>query len=97
MKARSCSMAARCYIRNRRKKRAPWASAMVFQHFRLFDTLSVAENVWLGLDKSMSLAEVTAPHPRSGAANTAWRSTPPAPCTTSAWVSASAWKSSVPC
>ena len=34
--------------------------SMVFQHFSLFDTLSVAENVWLGLDKSMSLAEVTA-------------------------------------
>ncbi len=33
--------------------------AMVFQHFSLFETLSVAENVWLGLDKSLSLAEVT--------------------------------------
>ena len=33
--------------------------AMVFQHFSLFDTLSVAENVWLGLDKSQPLAEVT--------------------------------------
>jgi simple sugar transport system ATP-binding protein len=33
--------------------------SMVFQHFSLFDTLSVAENVWLGLDKSLSLAEVT--------------------------------------
>jgi len=33
--------------------------AMVFQHFSLFDTLSAAENVWLGLDKAMSLAEVT--------------------------------------
>ncbi|SDM46870.1 nucleoside ABC transporter ATP-binding protein [Oryzisolibacter propanilivorax] len=33
--------------------------AMVFQHFSLFDTLTVAENVWLGLDKSQSLAEVT--------------------------------------
>ena len=32
--------------------------AMVFQHFSLFDTLSVAENVWLGLDKSLPLAEV---------------------------------------
>ncbi|MCB2034536.1 MAG: ATP-binding cassette domain-containing protein, partial [Ottowia sp.] len=32
--------------------------AMVFQHFSLFETLSVAENVWLGLDKSLSLAEV---------------------------------------
>ncbi|MEI7785133.1 MAG: ATP-binding cassette domain-containing protein, partial [Betaproteobacteria bacterium] len=33
--------------------------SMVFQHFSLFDTLTVAENVWLGLDKSLSLAEVT--------------------------------------
>ena len=34
--------------------------SMVFQHFSLFDTLSVAENVWLGLDKSFSLKDVTA-------------------------------------
>ncbi len=34
--------------------------AMVFQHFSLFDTLSAAENVWLGLDKRQSLAEVSA-------------------------------------
>lgn len=27
--------------------------AMVFQHFSLFDTLTVAENVWLGQDKSV--------------------------------------------
>ena len=33
--------------------------AMVFQHFSLFDTLTVAENVWLGLDKSQTLADVT--------------------------------------
>src|SRR5664279_813902 len=32
---------------------------MVFQHFSLFDTLTAAENVWLGLDKSLTLAEVT--------------------------------------
>ena len=34
--------------------------AMVFQHFSLFDTLTVAENVWLGLDRSHSLAQVSA-------------------------------------
>lgn len=34
--------------------------SMVFQHFSLFDTLTVAENVWLGLSKTLSLAEVTA-------------------------------------
>jgi len=33
--------------------------SMVFQHFSLFDTLTAAENVWLGLGKSMTLAEVT--------------------------------------
>jgi simple sugar transport system ATP-binding protein len=34
--------------------------SMVYQHFSLFDTLTAAENVWLGLDKSLSLAEVSA-------------------------------------
>ncbi len=33
--------------------------AMVFQHFSLFDTLTVAENVWLGLDRSVSLKQVS--------------------------------------
>ncbi|MCW7538746.1 ABC transporter ATP-binding protein [Aquabacterium sp. A7-Y] len=33
--------------------------SMVFQHFSLFDTLSAAENVWLGLDKAGSLADVS--------------------------------------
>jgi simple sugar transport system ATP-binding protein len=32
--------------------------SMVFQHFSLFDTLSAAENVWLGLDKSQPLPAV---------------------------------------
>jgi len=31
---------------------------MVFQHFSLFDTLSVAENVWLGQDRSVGLDPV---------------------------------------
>jgi len=30
---------------------------MVYQHFALFDTLSVAENVWLGLDKRFGLRD----------------------------------------
>jgi simple sugar transport system ATP-binding protein len=33
--------------------------AMVFQHFSLFESMTVAENVWLGLDRSHSLADVT--------------------------------------
>ncbi|MDR6216292.1 ABC transporter ATP-binding protein [Paracidovorax wautersii] len=45
-------------IRNPQEARA-LGIAMVFQHFSLFDTLTVAENVWLGLDKSLQLAEVT--------------------------------------
>ena len=45
-------------IRNPQEAR-PLGISMVFQHFSMFDTLSVAENVWLGLDKSLSLAEVT--------------------------------------
>ena len=32
--------------------------SMVYQHFSLFDTLTAAENVWLGLDKSTTLTEV---------------------------------------
>lgn len=47
------------HIRNPQEARALGIS-MVFQHFSLFDTLTVAENVWLGLDKSLTLAEVTA-------------------------------------
>ena len=35
--------------------------SMVYQHFSLFDTLTAAENVWLGLDKANTLAEVTEP------------------------------------
>ncbi|MFO1336756.1 MAG: ABC transporter ATP-binding protein [Burkholderiaceae bacterium] len=33
--------------------------AMVYQHFSLFDTLTAAENVWLGLGRDTTLAEVT--------------------------------------
>ena len=46
-------------VRNPQEARA-LGIAMVFQHFSLFDTLTVAENVWLGLDRSSSLADVTA-------------------------------------
>jgi len=46
------------HIRSPQEARALGIS-MVFQHFSLFDTLTAAENVWLGLDKSLSLAEVT--------------------------------------
>ncbi|MDP2371836.1 ATP-binding cassette domain-containing protein, partial [Rhodoferax sp.] len=45
-------------IRNPKEARANGIS-MVFQHFNLFDTLTVAENVWLGLTRT-SLEHVTA-------------------------------------
>lgn len=34
--------------------------AMVYQHFSLFDTLTAAENIWLGLGRGISLAQVEA-------------------------------------
>ena len=46
-------------IRNPQEARALGIS-MVFQHFSLFDTLTAAQNVWLGLDKALSLAAVSA-------------------------------------
>ena len=46
------------HIRNPQEARALGIS-MVFQHFSLFSTITVAENVWLGLDKSLKLAAVT--------------------------------------
>jgi len=46
-------------IRNPQQARTLGIS-MVFQHFSLFDTLTAAENVWLGLDKSLSLPDVSA-------------------------------------
>ncbi len=46
------------HVRNPQEARALGIS-MVFQHFSLFDTITVAENVWLGLDKSLTLQEVT--------------------------------------
>ena len=45
-------------IRNPKEARANGIS-MVFQHFNLFDTMTVAENVWLGLTRN-SLEQVTA-------------------------------------
>ena len=71
--------------------------AMVFQHFSLFDTLTVAENVWLGLDRAPSLAEAE----RSGSAR-GRRVRPrgrPARgrCTRSRSANGSAWRSCARC
>ena len=48
-------------IKNPQQARALGIS-MVFQHFSLFDTLTAAENVWLGLDKSHEAARDHAAH-----------------------------------
>jgi general nucleoside transport system ATP-binding protein len=53
-----CFNGSPAHIRNPQEARVLGIS-MVFQHFSLFETLSVAENVWLGLDKRLTLAEVT--------------------------------------
>ena len=45
------------HVRNPQEARALGIS-MVFQHFSLFDTITVAENVWLGLNQRLSLIEV---------------------------------------
>ena len=47
----------RSLIRNPQEARALGIS-MVFQHFSLFETVTVAENIWLGLDKSLTLDAV---------------------------------------
>src|SRR3954462_2914099 len=44
------------HIRNPQEARALGIS-LVFQHYSLFDTHTVAENVWLGLDKSLTLQQ----------------------------------------
>ena len=57
MRARCCFDGKSSHIENLQEARALGIS-MVFQHFSLFETVTVAENIWLGLDKSLSLAAV---------------------------------------
>jgi general nucleoside transport system ATP-binding protein len=40
--------------------------AMVFQHFSLFESMTVAQNVWLGLDRKCSLEDVVSDIQRVG-------------------------------
>ena len=47
----------RCHIKNPQEARRLGIS-MVFQHFSLFETVTVAENIWLGLDPSLTLDQV---------------------------------------
>ena len=58
--------------------------AMVHQHFALFETLTVAQNVLLGLEKGPSLAESV----------TGLKLSPTVSLPSSLWASGSAWKSS---
>ncbi len=58
-------------VRNPQESRAPGIST-VFQHFSLFDTLTVAENVWLGLDKNMSLTVDHQPNRRALRYDCSW-------------------------
>ena len=68
------------HVRNPQEARALGIS-MVFQHFSLFDTLTVAENVWLGLSKRLTLAEVSQRITGKPPRTTAWRSTRRGRCT----------------
>lgn len=66
--------------------------SMVFQHFSLFDTLSVAENVWLGLGSDLSLGQVEQRITEKAAAY-GLEVDPQRPVHTLSVGSASAWKS----
>ncbi len=67
--------------------------AMVFQHFSLFDTLTAAENVWLGLDKTRSRSPRSPPASAPRPPSTASRSTRSGRCTRSRSGSGSGWRS----
>jgi ABC-type uncharacterized transport system ATPase subunit len=66
---------------------------MVFQHFSLFDTLTAAENVWLGLDKSFSAAAGHRAHRGQVAHEYGLDVDPLRPVHTCRWANASAWRS----
>ena len=69
---------------------------MVFQHFSLFETLTVAENITLALDTPIPAAELAQRITRYPT-NTACPSTRTAWCTACRWASGSASKSCVAC
>jgi hypothetical protein len=79
---RGPSTASPVHIRNPQEARAMGIS-MVFQHFSLFDTITVAENVWLGLDKSLSRWTPSRAASSTRRASTVWTSTRRALCTRS--------------
>jgi ABC-type sugar transport system ATPase subunit len=69
---------------------------MVFQHFSLFEALTVAENIALGLPGAFNMASCRSASSRSRP-NTACRSTPTNWCSTSRSASASASRSCAAC
>ncbi len=71
--------------------------AMVFQHFSLFDTLTAAENVWLGLDRLEHARRGDRAHSRGRQRVRARRRSRCGPCTRSRWASGSASRSSARC
>ena len=79
-------------IHNPRQARA-LGIAMVFQHFALFETLTVAENVWLGIDKRMTRAEVAREVDRGLGRCTASSSRPDGWSRACQWASGSGWRS----
>ena len=84
------------HVRNPQEARALGIS-MVFQHFSLFDTLTVAENVWLGLDKSPDAGRGQRQHHRQGGRVRAGHR-PRAPGAHAlAWARCSGWRSSARC
>ncbi len=70
---------------------------MVFQHFSLFETLTVTENVALAIDGAKDLAGARARASRRSRSATACRSTRGGSCTRSRSASASAWRSCAAC
>src|SRR5471032_735635 len=69
---------------------------MVFQHFALFETLTVAENISLALDERVTPAQL-APRIRAVPSNTACRSIRRGACTACRSASASASRSCAAC
>ena len=85
------------HIRNPQEARALGIS-MVFQHFSLFDTLTVAENVWLGLDKSLTPGRGAPRSITAKATEYGLDIDPDAPgAHARAWARCSGWRSSARC
>ncbi len=71
--------------------------SMVYQHFSLFDTLTAAENVWLGLGKTLDACPRSASASRRSRRTTGSTSTRCARCTRCRSASGSASRSCARC